>query len=82
MLLCSRMRPQQLAFDAAQPSGALQQYDWRPCTSPANFSGLGEGKWGLTLQASNRAGLLRTTRWAAHGLLHAAWSRGPCSIRM
>ena len=60
-LPCARMRPEQLAYSAAG-AASQQRSGWEPCVSPATFSGLEEGKWGLTLRATDRAGLVRTTR--------------------
>ena len=64
---CGRMRPEQLASGADGGASLQQGHGWEPCVSPANFSGLAEGKWGLTLQATDRAGLVRTTRCAWPG---------------
>ncbi|KAK9839424.1 hypothetical protein WJX81_001331 [Elliptochloris bilobata] len=39
-------------------TAAVQGDSFQNCTSPAQFTGLQEGKWGLTLRVTDRAGLI------------------------
>lgn len=55
-----RFRP--LSLVSPSPSNeSLPAYGWALCTSPATFSGLAEGRWGLTLRATDNAGLSNET---------------------
>ncbi len=54
-----RFRPQKLADDSLK---GLAVGDWYNCSSPENFGGLEEGKWGLQLRARDRANNSRETR--------------------
>lgn len=57
------MRPQKLLYSTDSAALKGPRYDWRPCSSPAVFSDLAEGKWGLSLRAQDNAGLLYQTGW-------------------
>ena len=57
-----RLRPQSQAVIGSSSDVQDAQYSWSACSSPASFSGLREGHWLLTLQATDAAGLTRQSR--------------------
>eukprot|EP00887_Chlorella_sp_A99_P001740 scaffold19.g1740.t1 len=54
-----RFRPLSLASSAQNISSP--QFEWALCTSPVAYTKLAEGRYGLTLRASDNAGLVNTT---------------------
>ena len=59
----SRLRQQRLGAGTNSSSSDITD-GFVKCSSPATFSNLTEGKWGLTLRAHDAAGLVEETRWA------------------
>ena len=57
-----RLRPHSQAVQGSVSDAQDVKYSWHACSSPASFSGLQEGHWLLTLQATNAAGLSRKSR--------------------
>ncbi|BDA48884.1 probable serine protease/ABC transporter B family protein tagD [Coccomyxa sp. Obi] len=59
-----RMQPMKLAVSNNTAMLKGPRYDWAPCSSPAYFGDLAEGKWGLSIRAEDNVGLLRQTNEA------------------
>lgn len=57
-----RLRPQSQAVRGSLSDVQDPRYVWRSCSSPVSYSGLPEGRWLLTLRASDFAGLTRQSR--------------------
>ncbi|KAK9815878.1 hypothetical protein WJX72_011193 [[Myrmecia] bisecta] len=54
-----RMRPGKLITNTTDPNDP--KFDWQNCTSPAAYSGLGEGRWELSVRATDMAANTRDT---------------------
>lgn len=50
------------AGGSGNQTAAAPPDEYKNCTSPAQFSGLQEGKWGLMLRATDGAGLISESR--------------------
>jgi hypothetical protein len=53
------LNPAQSNASATSQDAAESASEWRPCTSPQQYQGLQEGRYGLTLRAADRAGLVK-----------------------
>lgn len=54
-----QLNPAQSNASATSQDAAESASEWRPCTSPQNYTGLQEGRYGLTLRAADRAGMVK-----------------------
>lgn len=78
------LNPAQSNASATSQDAAESANEWRPCTSPQQYSDLEEGRYGLTLRAADRAGLVKQVRagWWSCGSRLAAVSTAASPVRL
>ncbi len=70
------LNPAQSNSSSSGQAAAESASEWRPCTSPQQYAGLQEGRYGLTLRAADRAGLVKQVRLGCKGLWSYRTSHG------